>query len=603
MKCRALILISALLFVTSGGSAQAAPISASYVGTWSTSPGSGQPGSGTDLETGQKFVINVTYDTAVTPISSTTSSGFTYYTVDLAAGAAPPNGGGLVSNGNSLDILIPLEGMDAGSPFIYSSDEFDHGDFPGDPFPSAVPQIHFLDAAGTQFLGFKLESFDFGPGGNFVQLATEVANQGGHPTPSTVVDMISGGFQTVIRSVNHLEQASSVVAEAGNALTYDAGNLTVTTDGGTFRNGDGTWQDNDLGAARTDKEDFLTHTWTNLGSVQGGAAGALVGTDAEALRPNIIVDAAPSGTRAVEDVNKIVGIANSGLQSTTDVATFRIAVTEDLTGFSGGTDTVSVSYNNAGPTATVGPDITYSASNLSQTAQGGVIDADLAVNAVVAGFESHAFEWSEGGGALPGSPSANPNLLVNILNSGLTNTLDTTTFDITVTDLAGASDSNSILVSYQNSDVLIALAIATPVGNDIQFDLDIQDADLAVNDLGLVDFELITTSFLLDGGAFVGLAELLATGTEYLTETELIALFGLGAHALEVRTADRFRTNGGTFQSAFINFTVVPEPGTATLLGLGLIGFSLASRRRGVARNGANAPHPKSTCQKTTYRR
>ena len=80
-------------------------------------------------------------------------------------------------------------------------------------------------------------------------------------------------------------EAASEKAEAGDNLTYSAGALTRTTDGGTFRNADGTWQDNDLGAARSDKEDFLTHTWTNQGSVEGGASNTpLVGADVDAER-------------------------------------------------------------------------------------------------------------------------------------------------------------------------------------------------------------------------------------------------------------------------------------------------------------------------------
>ncbi len=159
-----LFLCSALCLALGVSAANATPVSVVRIGIWSTDPATGQPTSGTDLEKGQKFVIKTTYDTAVTPLTMTTVNGYTYWTVALAGGAAPPNGGGLVSNGNSLDILIPLEGMDAGSPFIYSSDEFSHGDYPGDPFPSAVPQIHFDDAAGTDFLGIKMESLNFGPG-------------------------------------------------------------------------------------------------------------------------------------------------------------------------------------------------------------------------------------------------------------------------------------------------------------------------------------------------------------------------------------------------------------------------------------------------------
>jgi len=115
-----LFLVPIVLFLVASQDVSATPIDLTLIGIWSENPGTAAPGSGTGLEKGQKFVVNVTYDPDVTPITETTVDGFTYYTVDLAAGAAPPTGGGLVSNGNSLDVLIPLEGMDAGSPFIYS---------------------------------------------------------------------------------------------------------------------------------------------------------------------------------------------------------------------------------------------------------------------------------------------------------------------------------------------------------------------------------------------------------------------------------------------------------------------------------------------------
>ncbi|MBW2273771.1 MAG: PEP-CTERM sorting domain-containing protein [Deltaproteobacteria bacterium] len=475
---RHLLLVAAFLPVQS---ASAVPIDLTVIGIWSTNPGSAAPGSGTGLAKGQKFVVKTTYDPDVTPVTETTVNGFTYYSVDLAGGGAPPSGGGLVSNGNSLDVLIPLEGMDTGTPFIYASDEFSHGNFPGDPFPSPVPQVHFTDAAGTNVLGFKMESSSFGPGGNFVQMQTEIANidpGDGIPVPtaSGVAQIRTSSFGMVIRSINSYFDAVPVVAEAGADLAYSVGVQSVTTDGGTFRNGDGTWQDNDLGAARTDKEDFLTHDWRLLGSVEGGATDtALVGADADAERPNIIVAPPPSGTRTVEKVNKTVGIVNSGLRSTTDIATWQVGVSEDLTGFDGGTDIVMVSYTN----------------------------------------------------------------------------------DLTT----------------------IATALATPVIDDgILFELDVQDADLAINALGLVDFELVEVELLLDGAAFVGLLELIATGSQLVELPELLALFGPGSHVLEVRASDRVLRDGSSYVSELIAFEVVPEPGTGALLGLGLI--VLGARRR-----------------------
>jgi hypothetical protein len=304
--------------------------------------------------------------------------------------------------------------------------------------------------------------------------------------------MRTGSFDMIIRSLNAIVDSVPVQAEAGAALIYSATDLSRTTDGGTLRNVDGTWQDNDLGAGRSDKEDFLTHGWTLTGSVEGGAANApLVGADVDAQRPLIlpsenpfVLQPPPNGTRAVEKVNKLVGIVDSGLTTTTDVATWQVAVSEDLTGFDGGTDIV--------------------------------------------------------------------------------------------------------LVTYDNSDVMINSAIATPVGDDLQFDLDVGDDDFAINALGLADFELHTYTLLLDGTIFTGLSDLLTTGSEFVTLAEAISLFGAGAHALEIRVADRVRSVAGTFVSDTLSFVVVPEPGTGLLLLLGLLGLQqIPSTKPGDQRRGA----------------
>ena len=283
------------------------------------------------------------------------------------------------------------------------------------------------------------------------------------------------GFGIVIRALGGIEDAQTVQAEAGDPIAYDTANLTRTTDGGTFRNGDGTWQDNDLGAARSDGEDFLTHTWTLVGSVEGGASGAaLGGTDTTADRPDIIVGV-NMGTRSVNDVNKIVDIQDSGLQTTTDVATWQVAVSEDITGEDGGTDTVEVSYTNADP----------------------VIDA----------------------------------------------------------------------------------ALATPVGNDIQFDLAFHDDDEdAVNAL-IADFELLEVAIF--SGATdrtASFADLIANGTQTLTQGQLLALFGPGPDSIKIIVTDRVARRDGTMVMTTVDFDVVPEPAVAwlALLALGV----LAHRRR-----------------------
>ena len=119
----------------------------------------------------------------------------------------------------------------------------------------------------------------------------------------------------------------------------------------------------------------------------------------------------------------------------------------------------------------------------------------------------------------------------------------------------------------------------SPVGDDLFFELDVEDDDLAVNLLGLSDFELLTYALLLDGLPFAGLDELIANGSQLVTLGQAIALFGLGDHTLEIRVSDRVRTQGASFVNAFVDFTVVPEPSTAVLLLLGLVGLRTVSAR------------------------
>ena len=158
LKQKAFVLIAAVVMSASVG---AAPIEVIYVGTWS-STGSGNPTGvgGPGMSAGQKFVINITYDdtSAVTNNVAVLDSFFgdsgnDMTTVDLSA------------VGNSLDIFVPMEGLDGGSPFVYNQNETDH-------FPAfvPVPTLNFVNGSSIadpgNIIGLEFEG-NFFPGAGF----------------------------------------------------------------------------------------------------------------------------------------------------------------------------------------------------------------------------------------------------------------------------------------------------------------------------------------------------------------------------------------------------------------------------------------------------
>ncbi|MDX1734061.1 MAG: hypothetical protein R3228_06835 [Halioglobus sp.] len=326
-------LSSALLSVT----ASAAIVSQTWVGTWD-STGSGNPtaSGGPGMTAGQKYVIRVDYDTG----SSVT-------TADVLDSFFAPSGQqmstiDLTDPGNSLDIFVPMEGLDSGTPFIYTQDETDH-------FPAFIPAPTLNFTLGSDIsdvnniIGLEYEGdFVAGANNNIIELFNTTP---GAATPinmvSTVLNLGTGPAAT---DTNGLAVAVPVQV-ANTSVTYSAADLVKTTAL--------TVQSNDLGAGRSDGETFLSSTWSVTGATQAN------GVDIE------------------------VGIADSGLTNTADTTSWNVTVTEAMTDLSDSA-VAAVDYSNASPTASLSAVADAVDIDFTLTRS----DLDLAVNALIAGFES-----------------------------------------------------------------------------------------------------------------------------------------------------------------------------------------------------------------------
>jgi hypothetical protein len=150
-------------------------------------------------------------------------------------------------------------------------------------------------------------------------------------------------FAPAVTDTNGLAAAVDLIVDAGPDIVYSAGDLTKSTASSVV-------QSNDLGAGRSDGEDFVDVTWSQTGT--------------------------PSGNDIA------VAIANSGLASTIDTAIWTMNASEQMTGKTD-SDTLQASYLNAIPT--INATATANAGNVDFTLSVG--DLDLAVNALIADFE------------------------------------------------------------------------------------------------------------------------------------------------------------------------------------------------------------------------
>ncbi|MCZ6619092.1 MAG: PEP-CTERM sorting domain-containing protein [Gammaproteobacteria bacterium] len=322
--------------------ATAVVMSVTYVGSWDSVSSGNPPGlGGAGVSVGQKYVLRIAWD----DISTTTDG------VDVLDAFFNPSGNtmrtiNLTDTGNSLDIFVPMEGLDAGTPFIYSQDETDH-------FPAFVPTptLNFIDGAsislGSNIIGLEFEG-DFVTGGNFnvIELFNTAPTGGSINMVSQVlncgnVDCTSSAPAS--NDTNGLAIAVDLVVDAGSDLVYSAADLTRTTSSSIS-------QSNDLGAARADSEDFIDAAWSQTGTVAGN------------------------------DVT--VAIENSGLASTVDSAGWTVTMTEQMT-LESDSDSLIVSYMNDLPTASATATATAAGTDFTFAFD----DMDLLVNAFIGGFE------------------------------------------------------------------------------------------------------------------------------------------------------------------------------------------------------------------------
>ncbi len=342
-------LLSGIASVTA--SAAIIPVEVVYVGVWdSVGAGNFGPG-GAGISAGQKYVIALNYD-ALSIVSNN---------VAVLDGAFNPTPNlmttiDLSAPGNSLNIYVPMAGLDtSGNPFIYEQNQSQHFYYgPNSPVPTLNFQNNTFIGDKNNIIGIEYEG-DFAPGAgdNFIELFNTAAPNSPVVSMTAQVLSLGAGVASTDTDLNvsdppqRLAEAVELMVDAGPDIVYNAASLTQTATAVIT-------QSNDLGAFRTDGEDFIDVSWSPAGTVSGNS--------------------------------NQVGIAASGLTMTTSTTTWSANAAEQMTG-KADSDTTNVSYANAIPTL-----------NASAAANGNDVDfifdandADLAVNTLIAGFEMLSF--------------------------------------------------------------------------------------------------------------------------------------------------------------------------------------------------------------------
>lgn len=484
-------------------------------------------------------------------------------------------------------------------------------------------QISFPGGGGAdgfsfnvQNLGSGINTGENGPGAGSLTVAFDTWNNGGTEPSDNFVRVFSNGATVATYDLNGAGINISDSATHTARITYSPNNLNVIVDGNTVLSGVGVTLSGSNGlvsgtgssyvgfggrtGGATENHDIKTWSFSgNQNAPTAASNGPYVysasqlsqtlnssgSADAEGALAAYSWQVAGGGT--FSGASPTLSIVQSGLTGTTSTKAVTLTVT-DSDGATAASNS-SFSYTNAAPTANAGPNLAFSAGSPTVTANGSVIDADLAVNSQISGFETTTYSWGYGNST---SSASNPVTLALAIANGLTTTTGSANLPLTVTDQAGAASSSSTTLSYTNSGPTVN-SVSTVAAPNYGITLSGQfgDADLFGNGLTasfenlIFEFDLTqaTSAAQVGDGFMVGTTGATQTtpgtlGATTYSLSQLISLFGgLGTHTAWANVRDA----AGAFQSVSFQVNVVPEPASLVIWSaLGALAAVIGYRRR-----------------------
>jgi hypothetical protein len=188
--------------------------------------------------------------------------------------------------------------------------------------------------------------------------------------------------------------------------------------------------------------------------------------------------------------NNVVTLAQSGLTSPASNST--ITLTVSTFGGASNSHTVPLTYVNTPPAVNAGDDLTFDATMATAVVRATITDPDLEANSHVAGFEEHSIAWSAGQNK---SAAENSVTFADAVAAGMTSGAEAT-LELAVTDRGEETINDSLVMRYQNTPPQVLSVYGGLDGaGSLLFGAQVSEPDLAVNDLGLGDFEQLTWEF------------------------------------------------------------------------------------------------------------